>query len=480
MTSGPLPSSGPERELLVLSLREFSARCEAPSLTPQCPFYEFGSGGPVCGEQCHDLLVNIGGSQPRHVLDLGNGLGLARVPRPVRRGPEADARLFDAAEIYLVDKNRTTDVRHTVSLLTELNYQVTLSPHLSEDQDDRAYLIRASITELVKRGFDRDVLLDIASSATTAAMVTTMVLYLLETSVGEQSELAPPEGSGWEALRLNVLPDPKGMTPFEIIDRFYSPEYLGKIELWNRSRTLEQLTAWKSPTLEEWNAIPMPAKMGKPFTQHKHSSWIFNRFTTTYLSDWIDESLHAEWDYLHSREGGCVPRAEMALRRVDVNELAKEIARRFVEEKDSAVETDTSRLDPIEFQKVALKHLAAERFEAAAAIYEGLNILRPDDLDVLNNLGFCLIPTDRQRAIECLTRVIDEEPSPLMHTYANLVLCYVLENDTVKARDIARAANSCAPEDTAYLWVYDHGEIPLQCASVGDVAGYIERLVAQR
>ncbi len=49
-TQGSIPDQGPERQIFVNALREYRNACEAPELTPDCPFFTWTSNGPACGD----------------------------------------------------------------------------------------------------------------------------------------------------------------------------------------------------------------------------------------------------------------------------------------------------------------------------------------------------------------------------------------------------------------------------------------------
>src|SRR5436309_1653570 len=102
--TGPLHADGAEKEILLHGLREYSDRCEAPKLTPTCPYYQLDRSGPWCLEQCMDLLAAHPEPAPPDQLVLTPELA-ARPRRPrARRGRTGPAKPFDAGELHLEDQ----------------------------------------------------------------------------------------------------------------------------------------------------------------------------------------------------------------------------------------------------------------------------------------------------------------------------------------------------------------------------------------
>ena len=64
--STALPDSGPEREIFIAALRNYSDTCEAPLLQPDCPFATLTDPDTRgCGEECIDLFAAYHGDEPQ-------------------------------------------------------------------------------------------------------------------------------------------------------------------------------------------------------------------------------------------------------------------------------------------------------------------------------------------------------------------------------------------------------------------------------
>lgn len=103
---------------MVRAVAKLSAECDAPDLTPECPYFErMADGSPVCGEQCQDLLARYPADQAdADRLGLGGGLSASRRTRP-RRGPDPGERAYDAGQVRLEDRGKPLSEQRIGALL---------------------------------------------------------------------------------------------------------------------------------------------------------------------------------------------------------------------------------------------------------------------------------------------------------------------------------------------------------------------------
>jgi hypothetical protein len=96
---------------------------------------------------------------------------------------------------------------------------------------------------------------------------------------------------------------------------------------------------------------------------------------------------------------------------------------------------------------------------------------------VLNNLGFCLIPTDPRRAIVELKKSLDLSPSGRLSfiTVCNIAMTYYFLGDLESAAEWLRKTRVMTPEWEAWLWTLsdDHG---MSLEYFTDVGQYAEQL----
>src|SRR5260370_7919735 len=109
-------------------------------------------------------------------------------------------------------------------------------------------------------------------------------------------------------------------------------------------------------------------------------------------------------------------------RKVPRDEITQEIARRVVYD-DTSPDAGESLVD--EMSRHAIKLLKQGRCREAAAVFEFGVQQRPENPEVRNNLGFCLIPIDPRQALEHLRAAayMGYEPSAT-NTYDQMC-CYV-------------------------------------------------------
>lgn len=106
MSPESLPSEGPEREIFLVALQQFSDRCDAPNLIAACPFsVDLPTGGRGCGEECEQLLDAHGRPSTSAQVSLDPSSDFA-IERSKRRGVATEFpifradRAFDAMEIF--------------------------------------------------------------------------------------------------------------------------------------------------------------------------------------------------------------------------------------------------------------------------------------------------------------------------------------------------------------------------------------------
>jgi len=315
------------------------------------------------------------------------------------------------------------------------------------------------MSELEKRGFDRSDLVGGAARVIAHAMVSMIVVgVILEHADAEDLEKIDFElDPAWLAVRRawSTPGDERDMA--HALSRILSNGPHDHLTVWNVTRTIEELIEWQPPPVD----VLLPLVDFEAVNGTRRGSWLFDRFVKTYLREWSIETLDLEWEYVHKGTPGCGNPNEMALRRIDTTDLANEIAHRAVERRKGQRE-DSRGIDPGDFILIAVDHLQAKRYEAAAAIYEGVHKLRPSDSTVLNNLGFCLLPLDTKRAIGVLEESTRLAPKPQAVTYANLAFAHLLNGDSSKALDAIARCLSLPPEQSAWLWEIDpQGQLQL-------------------
>ena len=154
MTS--LPSSGPERAIFIAALRAYTSSCEAPELTPGCPFYRLHVDGAYCGEECMDLLAAHRGDGDAPEVRLSSEITLIQRPTRFRSEVRRPARAYDAREIQLLDSGRSPHVRRAGALLLDLQESLMWKPGVEDAQGGSG--VEELLTALEGHGIQRSII----------------------------------------------------------------------------------------------------------------------------------------------------------------------------------------------------------------------------------------------------------------------------------------------------------------------------------
>jgi|JI10StandDraft_1071094.scaffolds.fasta_scaffold09247_13 hypothetical protein len=447
-----------ERRLMAVALRRMSDQCEMPELTPGCPFFEVGPKGPQCGEQCLDVLAErlpqVNGDKGVEVWDE---TFFVRRPKPrPRRGPEAEARAFDATEVALRDKDRPTEQCSTVSLLLTLRDQMQTPPHLSPDVEERRYTIQASAGELRARGLPVDDLLRRTIAPQVGGVLTFSVYWReMAQSMGQgEDSLGLPEGDpGWRHV-IEAAHAADGSTD-EAWQYAFTEPFQSRFMAWARTADESDLIRWAAPEAEAFLRITPEAPSEGDVGQR--ADWLMDRSTRTYLDEWSESSLMFEWDYLHAQAPGCCAPDIMRERRTDVAAVAKAIAEkarsRWKGEAESRPKFTTN-----DFTTVAVENLEAGHRDAAVAIFSAVVAVRPDDWEGHNNLGFCLVPEDALSALGHLEKAAELLDEPNSVNLANRVLALHLVGRDHDALALGESGLGSEGPAASWQWVHRDGE----------------------
>jgi hypothetical protein len=425
-----LPSSGPERAIFLRALQQFSDECEPPELQPLCPFsVELADGGRGCAEECMDILAEHGGPRSlREGVDLGNGIVAERRPvrqfRP-RRGPEAGSRPFDARATMVRDRDsgRPVATWSTISLMKVLEDELSHSP--VDANPERNARIASCWQELERRGHDVQgyVRWGIGRFVATSVAIATVLPDLEDADEDEETDNPPVRlreaPAGWESLLAQVHePDPSLDMAFASMppeERVKAVRVMGALvgpfaelaRAWVKIATQDDLIAWRPPS-DPSEVLTLAAIEAVTKEERETYRWLVDRFTKTYLNDWAKESLYLEWRYLHAELVAPCSSVEMRQRRIADVDVSKAIASRVAPVHKDRRDVDSDEAEPAEAPALSIDQLvnaAAEFLEAgrriaASALFEAAKRDNPDNAEVRNNYGFCLLPDNPQRGLQ--------------------------------------------------------------------------------
>jgi hypothetical protein len=288
-----------------------------------------------------------------------------------------------------------------------------------------------------------------------------------------------PVRSAWQTLLLIRTPEP------EAIDsrsrrRTFGLEFLERhfrVGHWILAASDEDLVLRTPPNTNDFAAFnPCPTALGDP-----DSKWVVERLTSTYVAEWATTTLHREWRYIHGQyDPPCSP-GDVSIRVTDEAEVAGQIADRATYELE---DLGGDRLMASRFVMPAIRYLRQGRRQAAVALFEATAEMQVEDPQTQNNLGFCLLPDEPERALKHLNRASSLGPLDLNVTTANRVLCLASLGRYTSALDLARdhLAAEEPNSEGAFLWdaatILEDDGTPALLDEVGDLRSYIKSVAA--
>jgi hypothetical protein len=374
------------------------------------------------------------------------GDALTAFPRGVRsprRGPDPDARPFDAVGIAIREADLPTDRKSTTALLIEVRERLLTPPWIDADMEERKYLVAAGLDELRRRGLDADLAVRHGFGPGFTGIITILLIFphlknpdAIPTTYAEAAVRVPKPwvdalGLGGGSLDMRALVDVKQ-----------------RIENWVLTAPIDDLIYWNPPSAQPSRATDAPEAAAR-------ATWIVDRFTQTYLYDWSKSSLLYEWRYIYSLEPGPLSPEAMCERRIDRDDLHFQIASNASEEWPSEGGTPAAaQLDVNALTAHVIAKLREDENEAALAVAEAIAGLRPDDPAATNNMGFCVLPFDPSRALTVLREAqrlgFDSAINPMNQVVAALRM----EDRSELAAAVAQViALSFDRAEIAFVWM---------------------------
>lgn len=516
-----LPDS--QRQLLLNALATYGDACALPLLTPECPYYQTSDEIPSCGEQCREVLMELGSNsrQTRHVSITG-GLVMHGWALPVSAATGMND--FDAGQKYIEDRRKPVGNQCSSSLLLGMSarLQESVSPQFRGGRQG----LEALASELQRRGFPVESI--VRESILPSLAGTVLVLAALPAlqdagmlPIGASSDLAQTlrrdsesgwgrvlmaavedEGSFEEVRRLvtSSRPDPR---LFPAVDPLSRLSRAGRMpEEWSldlqdsnavtalyafTARFSNRVLSWlircletDSSNLSAWPVPPRPvflALSDTPPPRDEKAAWIWERYTETSIESWSESSLLLEWRVLSGIDDPPILRVSWSERRTDRDRIANLALRRSSARPLSRAVRSRYTNGADDFVNAAIAFLKAGEYGRAVEIFEGLVELTPQDGDALNNLGFCLLPIDAEAALRRLQEASLLPRKIPITNICNRVLALHLVGRDGDARQLIDAASGLdRVECSVWLWRHLCGEEGLDLIKVGDAEQYLHDL----
>jgi hypothetical protein len=216
-------------------------------------------------------------------------------------------------------------------------------------------------------------------------------------------------------------------------------------------------------------------------TLHEYR-WIVDRFAITHLHEWTTPSLHREYSWKQGTRPPPCAESLMSDRVVVDRDLNDEIAHRAVTANSATLIGAPAGLSTTLLAKLrssAIEFLRASRPREAAALFEFAISESPRDAELVNNLGFRLIPLDPRRALAKL-----EEANRLGYPISeinlyNRALRRLLMGEYQTALDMIQSFWDQAQGEPAFLWRPDAQGLQLRSVQDSrDELAYLARRAA--
>ncbi|MER7211394.1 hypothetical protein ABT340_30450 [Streptosporangium sp. NPDC000239] len=322
---------------------------------------------------------------------------------------------FDAQEIYLSDRSKETGGWRTVSLVVALREMLKDDRFRGVATVERAEVFEGAARELTRRGLDAVALVRHGLYREVAGA---LIAGIAATSLASERYEGFDHESWAEVLRLpNRIPTIAGQSPSEAADAFghvIAPLF-PQIISWISTASLRDMVELRAPeTIREIS----DNEINQFFELHTPYRWMIDYFSKTFYREWTTESLHLTHRWLQGFEGPpCSPEL-MDDRRIDPGTLAFEIADRAASKDDrGSHKVSLRRVSPArgkeaaalvmgslagEMRRHAVGLLRQGRTKEAAALFEFGVKGAPDNAELYNDWGFCLIPVEPHRALKLL------------------------------------------------------------------------------
>ncbi len=417
-----------EREIFLRALRHYSDSCEPPELIAECPFsVDEGPGQRGCGEECMDILAAYGAPFATEEIKLGNGIAIVRSVRPRARHVNlTSSKAYDAREVYLTDKATKPPQRWFLAsilqgLVEEISTAPPLEPHLIIKRQEH-------INELVRIVGERNLDFEVQ-----------VLPHLRQIIIGPVLIVAH-ENQDIDKNKPEIK---------NLIDRIFT---------WASTASFSRLIDWELPieidSIESHQILPRPPDA--------KGQWMWDRFTKTYLDKWATESLRKEWEYIHGKEKAPCSSNEMMIRVVSIEQLSKVMADRlaYSEQRPSTLADNFPSTLADNFVIQAVKFLKEGRRSDAVTLFRAAVLKEPDSAKAYNNLGFCLLPDDPNRALRCFEKALKLNGVDIRLVNVNRILALAVLGRRASAIDLAQSfLGSDNVSDYVHSWLWDYDSL---------------------
>jgi hypothetical protein len=385
-------------------------------------------------------------------------------------------RPFDAAEALIREAPKASPATWGTVSLAKFVKDLALTPPSERNADSRSQAL-AAMAALTHRGLDGHAYIRYGIGSKLADHIAALssmarLLQLVSKHSGHNVTLPsdlegelPPEIWQWASLCEELLSDePAGQlsADSDLLEEIMkvTHDWRLHIQSWMFTASITEIMDWKCPGGTEEGLIGFS---GSTDTSLMESfTWISDRLTETYLSDWQVASLHNEFRWIRGEIPTPCPEKVMSARSVNLVDLTLEITLRATSSaKDASLASTVGQLGI-----QALQMLKSGDRTSATALFRVISRIAPTDVESKNNLGFAMIqdsPREALRHLKSAAKSGYDQPFINVH---NRMLCHLLLGEFREALLIADqvwVGNFSESAVPALLWrKTDDGDWPLE------------------
>ncbi|ROQ81114.1 hypothetical protein EES39_10265 [Streptomyces sp. ADI92-24] len=360
---------------------------------------------------------------------------------------EHGARPFDAAEALIRESANSTPAEWGTVSLAKFIKDLALTPPSERNEGKSDAQALAAISALTSRGLDGHAFVRYGVGSELANRISALssmghLLKFLSDHTGRElglpSELKVEllEISDWSALCERMLGEESNELSADdaLLEGIMkvTHDWRLRVQSWVFTASITEVLSWKCPAgPEAGDLFEVNRKSDTDLTES--FTWISDRLTVTYLSDWELKSLHREFRWLRGDIPTPCPESVMTARSLNPADLHLEIASRAVSESEN--EALSATVDQLGIQAVQM--LKSGDQNSAVALFRVIVRIAPADVSAKNNLGFALIqdsPREALRHLKGAAKAGYDQPFINVH---NRMLCHQLLGENRQALIVA-------------------------------------------
>ncbi|MFG2743458.1 hypothetical protein ACGFY0_25835 [Streptomyces chartreusis] len=286
-----------------------------------------------------------------------------------------------------------------------LKGRAELCRHICAEIDRRGL----SADELVRYGLGNQFVHTIPIAITAPGLMAADKSFARRNGIADDQPL-PEVPAGWLQLADLVAADTEatGLPPLadspsprvlarRRMNAALTNAFTDKLHGWLSIADLDSLIGWEAPSVSDFLDLSLPESSGLRKAAFARNLWLMDRLTETYLSDWRFPSLKLEWRYGRNEQEAPCSRKIMRERRIDRDDLARALS-------DAASGRDEVNEQSEALYSMAFRLVKSGQLASATELLKLAQRNDPENPNLLNSLGFCLLAEELTTALGYLER----------------------------------------------------------------------------